>query len=59
MADTWPRPDALGRTLVDNAKAGPPRKDKFVGAFYFLWMAQHGTDGPYDIKKILAQCRTR
>ncbi|HPU32801.1 MAG TPA: hypothetical protein PK184_08900 [Phycisphaerae bacterium] len=53
--DTWTATDALGRTLIDHEQAGPPRPDKFVGIFYFLWLGQHGTDGPYDITKILAQ----
>ena len=25
------------------------RSGKYVGIFYFLWLGQHGTDGPYDI----------
>lgn len=55
LADTWTATDALGRTLWGHGQAGPPRPDKFVGAFYFLWMGQHGTDGPYDISKVLAR----
>ncbi len=54
-SDTWAATDALGRTLVTHEQAGPPRPDKFVGVFYFLWMGQHGTDGPYDITRILAR----
>jgi hypothetical protein len=47
--DTWTATDALGRTLIGHEQAGPPRPDKFVGAFYFLWngasvlMAAHCT----------------
>jgi len=55
FADTWAATDALGRTLPDAEEAGPPREGKSVGIFYFLWLGQHGTDGPYDITKILAQ----
>jgi hypothetical protein len=53
--DTWVATDGLGRVVSTSEQVGPPRKDKFVGIFYFLWMGQHGTDGPFDITKILAQ----
>lgn len=52
--DTWSATDALGRTLPDAADAGLPRPDRFVGIFYFLWLGQHHTEGPYDISRILA-----
>ncbi len=52
--DTWVATDHLGRKVSTHEDVGGPRKDKFVGIFYFLWMGQHGTDGPYDITKILA-----
>ena len=52
--DTWSATDALGRTLIDHQQAGPPRPDRTVGVFYFLWLGQHGTDGPYDVTRILA-----
>jgi hypothetical protein len=55
FSDTWTATDALGRTPIDHAQAGPPRAGKFVGIFYFLWLGQHGTDGPYNITKILAK----
>lgn len=55
MPDTWAATDALGRTLIGHETAGRPRPGKYVGAFYFLWMGQHGTDGPFDITKLLAQ----
>ena len=47
--------DALGRVLPGHSQAGSPRHDRYVGIFYFLWTGQHGTSGPYDITKILAQ----
>ena len=55
MPDTWTATDALGRSVPTSEQVGPPRKDKFVGAFYFLWLGEHGTDGPFDISKILAK----
>jgi hypothetical protein len=54
MSDTWVAADALGRKLPGYEECGPPRNGRFVGIFYFIWHGQHGTGGPYDITKILA-----
>lgn len=54
FADTWVATDNLGRAVPTYEQAGPPRPGKYVGVFYFLWLGQHGTDGPYDITRILA-----
>ncbi|MBI1320249.1 MAG: hypothetical protein GC168_15085 [Candidatus Hydrogenedens sp.] len=51
-ADTWVATDALGRTVPGAAETGPPRKDKWVGIFYWTWHTQRG--GPNDNTKILA-----
>ncbi|HSW46029.1 MAG TPA: hypothetical protein VLM89_10705, partial [Phycisphaerae bacterium] len=51
--DTWVATDGLGRTLPTAEQVGLPREGKYVGVFYFLWLGQHGTDGPYDITRIL------
>ena len=32
-----------------------PRNDRYVGLFYFSWLAQHGKNGPYDITKIVTE----
>lgn len=53
-SDTWVATDDLGRTLPGYSQVGAPRQDKFVGMFYFLWLGQHGTGGPYDITNIIA-----
>ncbi len=53
-SDTWVATDALGRALPTADQAGPPRANRFVGIFYFLWLGQHGEAGPFDITKILA-----
>lgn len=53
-SDTWTATDALGRSVSTYREAGPPRKDKYVGVFYFLWLGQHSKSGPHDITKILA-----
>ncbi len=55
FADTWVATDALGRQLPGAAEAGPPRADRTVGIFYFLWLGKHIQGGPYDITRILAQ----
>jgi hypothetical protein len=58
----WPATDALGRHLptATDGRARPPRADRFVGIFYFLWHDNHGGkrpggDGPYDVSKIFAR----
>ena len=51
--DTWTATDALGRTLPGHEEVGPVRPNKYVGIFYFLWLGQHHTDGPYNISEIL------
>lgn len=43
--------DALGRTVVSSAGS----TSKQVGVFYFLWLGEHGTGGPYDNSKIAAE----
>ncbi|HEX2988434.1 MAG TPA: hypothetical protein VHS06_09715, partial [Chloroflexota bacterium] len=53
-SDTWVATDAFGRTLPGYKECGPQRSGKFVGIFYFLWLGEHGTGGPYDISKLLA-----
>lgn len=52
--DTWVATDALGRSLPLAGTAPKTRPGKFVGVFYFLWHGQHGTDGPYDNTKTIA-----
>ncbi len=39
--------DALGRQTVSAGES-----DKKVGIFYFLWLGEHGTGGPYNITEI-------
>ena len=54
-SDTWVAVDALGRSLPGYSTCGGPRPGKYVGIFYFTWLGQHSTGGPYDITKILAE----
>lgn len=55
FSDTWDAVDRLGRALPDTAQAGPPRADRTIGLFYFLWLGEHARGGPYDVSKILAE----
>ena len=50
MADTWVATDALNRVLPGAAQVGPPRDDRPVAIFYFLWHTKNnlGSDGPRD-----------
>jgi hypothetical protein len=55
-SDMWTATDALGRRLPDYDEVGPPRPDRTVGMFYFLWLDQVGPEkGPFDNSKILAE----
>ncbi len=53
--DTWVATDGLGRPVLTHADVGPPRADRTVGIFYFLWHGAHIQGGPYDVTRILAQ----
>ena len=55
FSDTWAATDALGRRVPTYEDVGPPRADRVVGIFYFLWHGAHVHGGPYDVTKILAQ----
>lgn len=52
-SDTWVATDQLGRMLPTHEQVGPPRSNRTVGMFYFLWLGRHGDAGPFDISKIL------
>lgn len=54
-SDTWVATDELGRSLPTSAEVGPPRKEKYVAVFYFLWLGRHGDLGPFDIATILGR----
>ncbi len=59
FADTWVGTDALGRKLPTYAEVGPPRENRQVGLFYFLWV-NNGVSNKrnipvQDITKILAE----
>lgn len=53
--NNFPATDALGRKLPGYKEVGGPRKDKYVGIFYWTWHTgqSKGKDGPYDVSKIL------
>lgn len=53
-SDMWVATDALGRQTLPWVDT-PLRPGKTVGMFYFLWMGEHGAEGPYDITRLLAE----
>lgn len=53
MSDTWVATDALGRELPGFEQCGPPKTNRTVGIFYFLWLGTHGTT-LFDLSKIVA-----
>jgi hypothetical protein len=55
MPDTWSATDGLGRVLPNFDAVGAPRKDRYVGVFFFLWHGAHVSGGPYDNSLILAR----
>ena len=53
FSDTWVAADGLGRPVATAEQAGPPRPDRFVAMFYFLWH-EGGRPGPFDVSRIRA-----
>ncbi|WP_415160488.1 hypothetical protein [Parafilimonas sp.] len=48
--------DALGRKLPEYADVGSPKKDKFVGLFYWTWHTQPGLENPpFNVAEYLAR----
>ncbi len=52
-SDTWAATDALGRRVATHEEVGPPRSNRWVGIFYFLWHGAHVRGGPWDVTRIL------
>jgi hypothetical protein len=50
-ADTWVATDGLGRSLPLHDATGPPKANRSVGIFYFLW--NEGQNPVYDLTKII------
>ncbi|NJM37027.1 MAG: hypothetical protein HC845_03650 [Akkermansiaceae bacterium] len=59
FADTWVATDSLGRSLPTFADVGPPRANRQVGLFYFIWVnnsvSNKGNVPVHDITKILEE----
>jgi len=48
--------DALGRKLPDYAEVGDPKKDKFVGLFYWTWHTKNSRNNPpFNVTEYLAR----
>ncbi len=56
-ADTWVATDGLGRKQPGIAEAGPVKKDKWVGIFYWTWHHQEGANKPFDNTKLIAAAK--
>ncbi len=56
-ADTWVATDGLGRKLPGFAEAGPMKKDKWVGIFYWTWHRQDGSHKPSDNSLLIAAAK--
>ncbi len=54
-ADSWVATDVLDRVLPGFAEVGPPREDRWVGIFYFLWLDRIYSGRPWDVTEVLAQ----
>ena len=54
FSDTWAATDALGRSVPTYPHVSPPRPDRTVGIFYFLWHGAHIQGGPFDVSRALA-----
>lgn len=53
MPDTWAAVDGLGRVLPGNAETGDPKKDKYVGLFYWTWHVEHAKNySPINLQQI-------
>ena len=51
-----PATDALGRKLPTQREVGEPRKDRFVGLFYWTWHTSFAKNMPaFDVTKFLKQ----
>ena len=51
----WPATDALGRSMPLTMEVPPPRPDRFVGIFYFLWHDRQSDRLPVDLGTLLQQ----
>jgi hypothetical protein len=56
FSDTWVATDGAGRIVPGFNECGPPKKNKWVGIFYWTWHTP-GRPGPFDTSKLLAQAK--
>ncbi|MGE4286032.1 MAG: hypothetical protein AB7F23_05415 [Phycisphaerae bacterium] len=52
---SWAATDSLGRKLPMFEDCGAAREGKTVAMFYFLWLGQHSTSGPWNITRIISE----
>lgn len=56
FADTWVATDALGRAVPGFDECGPPRADRTVAIFYWIWHVPT-PHGPFDNTRLLAEAQ--
>ncbi|SOE23210.1 hypothetical protein SAMN06298216_3604 [Spirosomataceae bacterium TFI 002] len=49
----WTATDALGRKLPNFREVGPPKKNRYVGIFYFMTHNNSENSGPFNVTQIL------
>jgi hypothetical protein len=55
IVPNYPAVDALGRKLPDYKEVGAPKKDKFVGLFYWVWHTNFAAQVPLNASEIIAK----
>jgi hypothetical protein len=55
VVPNYPATDALGRKLPEYKDVGPPKKDKFVGLFYWVWHTNFASQIPLNTSEVLAK----
>ena len=53
FGEQWTATDALGRALPVAEEAGPPRDDRYIGVFYWLWHGYTRTNPIRDVTQTL------
>jgi hypothetical protein len=53
FGEQWTATDALGRALPSAQQVGPPRADRYIGIFYWLWHGYTRTSPIRDVTQTL------
>lgn len=55
VVPNYPAVDALGRKLPEFKDVGAPKKNKFVGLFYWVWHTNFASQMPLNTSEVLAR----